>query len=1370
MPRLGAVHSSAAQALSLVVLVLLQLLTQLPGADSALRYRVAEEGPPDVKIGNVATDLGLTAGTGSGDVTFALESGSEFFKIDNVTGELTTGPRRIDREKLPQCQMIFDENECFLDFEVSVIGPLQSWVDLFEGRVVITDINDNTPSFPSPVLQLSVEENRPIGTLYLLPTATDRDFGRNGIDRYELIQDNGAGASSTRRTAGGNPITRVDGLDRRGRNGDNGGGTRSSVFELQVADIPDGEKQPQLIVKGTLDREQKDSYELVLKVRDGGNPPRSSQALLRVSITDVNDNSPQFERSTYEAEMTENAPPGTPVLQVRAADRDIGVNGQVEYVLGAATENVRRLLRLDEATGWLSVLHRIDREEVAQLKFTVMARDRGQPPRTNRTTVVLGVRDENDNVPVVEIRKIGRILVRDGAALVPENVLVDTPVALVQVSDRDQGENGAVTCTVVGDVPFTLKPAGETALPPLPADEAFDRNKKKYFLHTSALLDYEATKEYSVTIVAVDSGSPSLSSNSSLMVRVVDINDHAPTFAQNIVEVHFAENNSPGERVVTVVATDADSGKNAEIAYSLDPTSNGPFYIDADNGDIRATGVLDRELQERYELRVIAKDKGAPPLQGSSTVVVQVTDRNDNAPKFVQEIFTFYVKENLLANSPVGMVTVTDADEGENAELSLFVEVNGAETKAAGVDGEDAEKEREEVFSIENNTGTIFSSASFDREKLSTYTFRVRAVDGGEPRKTATATVSLFVTDENDNAPSITSPANESYTLLPPASSARTIVRTVTAIDSDTGPNADLRYALVGGNPFRLFEIGHTNGVITLAEPLERRHKGLHRLVVRVNDSGIPSLCATALVHVFINESLANATLVDVQVARSLMAPLSMDIAGDPDSERALGKQRLSVAIGVLAGAAAVILVILLVVTARQCGAQGKNGYEAGKKEPEEDFFSPSGAQPQVSRCGGSDRGRKPRRDKRTGGGGMAGGGGKSDRSLYSGIVTVNGLRRHGNDDEEEDLSSASERLAARYCAVDGDPGSPRMGGGRRHQSSPDLARHYKSSSPLPAVNLQPHSPPAEGKKHQAVQELPPSNTFVGSGCVGSAGSSSSSTGGSGNADAMSLGSDQCSDYSCQTGNKYSKQGTLRRVTFSVMSQPQDVGCYDSGLEDSETPSSKSSSGPRLGVLPLPEEGYERTTPEGSVGEEEHVENDARQLPDVTLTGKCTRECDEFGHSDTCWMPVRPSPRQRQRHGSDPPRLSTFAPGDDNNNLRGNDRESDSESAGSAGSSEPGAVVSGEGQRLPLVNGDPLGTLGRGDRNRNMGDHNRNLLNRKMTSASYDTFSGASLGRRQPEEEGGEGQNPPEVIPLARTGGDYKTTSCLTLSRREVYL
>ncbi|XP_035385925.1 protocadherin-7 [Electrophorus electricus] len=1322
----GAVHS----ALCCCLVLSLQLLSQLPRVDSALRYRVAEEGPSDVRIGNVAADLGLsTSGIGTGDVTFALESGAEYFKIDNVTGELTTNSRRIDREKLPQCQMIFDENECFLDFEVSVIGPLQSWVDLFEGRVVVTDINDNTPSFPSPVLTLSVEENRPIGTLYLLPTATDRDFGRNGIDRYELVQDGRDGSQSSRRPAsvqaGGN------GGDRR-RAMEVGlvPGGRSSVFELQVADTPDGQKQPQLIVKGPLDREARDSYELMLRVRDGGSPPRSSQALLRVSITDVNDNNPRFERTVYEAEMAENTPPGTPVLQVRASDRDVGVNGQVEYVFGAATESVRRLLRLDEATGWLSVLHRIDREEVSQLRFTVTARDRGQPARSDRASVVLGVRDENDNVPLVEIRKIGRIPVRDGAAMVPENVLVDTPVALVQVSDRDQGENGAVTCTVVGDVPFTLKPAGETALAPPPASEdAFERNRKKFFLHTSALLDYEATRDYSVTIVAVDSGSPSLSSNSTLMVRVVDVNDHAPVFAQNLVEVHFAENNSPGERVVTVVATDADSGKNAEIAYSLDPSVNGAFYVDADNGDIRASGTLDREQWERYEFRVIARDKGSPSLQGSTTVVVQITDRNDNSPKFVQEVFTFYVKENLLANSPVGMVTVTDADEGENAELSLFVEEDEEEGSV------DRGSRRPERFSIENNTGTIFSAASFDRERRSSYTFRVRAVDAGDPPRSSTATVSLFVTDENDNAPSVTAPTNESYTLLPPASGARTVVRTVSAADGDAGSNADLRFSLVGGNPFHLFEIGSSSGVITLAEPLERRHRGLHRLVVRVNDSGVPSLCTTALVHIFINESLTNATLVDAQVARSLAVPLSLDIAGDPDSERALGKQRLSVAIGVLAGAAAVILVILLVVTARHCSPQGKNGYEAGKKEPEEDFFS---SQPPPLHAQ-ADRGRKPRRDRR-GVATSSGSGAKAERSLYGGIVTVD------EEDEDGQVSGAGERMAARYS---GDPNSPRLGA-HRHQSSPDLARHYKSSSPLPAVHLLPNSPPAEGKKHQAVQELPPSNTFTGNG--------------GGNADTMSLGSDQCSDYSCQNA-KYTKQ-PLRRVTFSVASQPQDQCCYDSGVEDSETPSSKSSSGPRLGVLPLPEDSYERTTPEGSVGEEEHVENDPRQLPDVTLTGKCTSECDEFGHSDTCWMPVPVSPRRRL----EPPRLSTFAvPGDNNNNHEGDsDRDEEDEEEGEEEGSDQGSGGDAQDTRDPLANGAPLGTLRRGDRNRNMGDHNRNLLNRKMTSASYDTFSSAGFGPHLHE------QDPPqqsEVIPLTRAGvGDFRTTSCLTLSRREVYL
>ncbi|XP_017904844.1 PREDICTED: protocadherin-7 isoform X3 [Capra hircus] len=1204
--------------------LLLPLSLSLAAAKQLLRYRLAEEGPADVRIGNVASDLGIV--TGSGEVTFSLESGSEYLKIDNLTGELSTSERRIDREKLPQCQMIFDENECFLDFEVSVIGPSQSWVDLFEGRVIVLDINDNTPTFPSPVLTLTVEENRPVGTLYLLPTATDRDFGRNGIERYELLQEPGG---SKRR------------LDAPEGGGGTSPGGRSSVFELQVADTPDGEKQPQLIVKGALDREQRDSYELTLRVRDGGDPPRSSQAILRVLITDVNDNSPRFEKSVYEADLAENSAPGTPILQLRAADLDVGVNGQIEYVFGAATESVRRLLRLDETSGWLSVLHRIDREEVNQLRFTVMARDRGQPPKTDKATVVLNIKDENDNVPSIEIRKIGRIPLKDGVANVAEDVLVDTPIALVQVSDRDQGENGVVTCTVVGDVPFQLKPASDTE---------GDQNKKKYFLHTSAPLDYETTREFNVVIVAVDSGSPSLSSNNSLIVKVGDTNDNPPVFGQSVVEVYFPENNIPGERVATVLATDADSGKNAEIAYSLDSSVMGIFAIDPDSGDILVNTVLDREQTDRYEFKVNARDKGIPVLQGSTTVIVQVADKNDNDPKFMQDVFTFYVKENLQPNSPVGMVTVMDADKGRNAEMSLYIEENS------------------NIFSIENDTGTIYSTMSFDREHQTTYTFRVKAVDGGDPPRSATATVSLFVMDENDNAPTVTLPRNISYTLLPPSSNVRTVVATVLATDSDDGINADLNYSIVGGNPFKLFEIDSTSGVVSLVGKLTQKHYGLHRLVVQVNDSGQPSQSTTTLVHVFVNESVSNATVIDSQIARSLHTPLTQDIAGDPSYE--ISKQRLSIVIGVVAGIMTVILIILIVVMARYCRSKNKNGYEAGKKD-HEDFFTPQQ----------HDKSKKPKKDKKNK---------KSKQPLYSSIVTVEASKPNGQryDSVNEKLSDSPSM--GRYRSVNGGPGSP------------DLARHYKSSSPLPTVQLHPQSPTA-GKKHQAVQDLPPANTFVGAG------------------DNISIGSDHCSEYSCQTNNKYSKQ-PFRRVTFSVVSQPQDPhqgslqSCYDSGLEESETPSSKSSSGPRLGALPLPEDNYERTTPDGSVGEAEHMENDSRPLPDVALTGKCTRECDEYGHSDSCWMPVRTSPERKKSQ----PKLSTFMPVDE------------------------------RGSQEKLANGEAA----------IMGDRNRNLLNKKLTS-SYETFSAASFSKNEDANT--------EDIPLTKTG-EYKPSPVNTLTRREVYL
>uniref|UniRef100_G3UEF6 Cadherin domain-containing protein n=1 Tax=Loxodonta africana TaxID=9785 RepID=G3UEF6_LOXAF len=398
---------------------------------------------------------------------------------------------------------------------------------------------------------------------------------------------------------------------------------------------------------GNLDRERWDSYDLTIKVQDGGSPPRASSALLRVTVLDTNDNAPKFERPSYEAELSENSPIGHSVIQVKANDSDQGANAEIDYTFHQAPEVVRRLLRLDRNTGLITVQGPVDREDLSTLRFSVLAKDRGANPKSARAQVVVTVKDMNDNAPTIEIG-IGLVTHQDGMANISEDVAEETAVALVQVSDRDEGENAAVTCVVAGDVPFQLRQASETG----------SDSKKKYFLQTTTPLDYEKVKDYTIEIVAVDSGNPPLSSTNSLKVQVVDVNDNAPVFTQSITEVAFPENNKPGEVVAEVTASDADSGSNAELVYSLEPepAAKGLFTISPETGEIRVKTSLDREQRDSYELKVVAADRGSPSLQGTATVLVNVLDCNDNDPKFMLSGYNFglqkSLKFNLMSDAP----------------------------------------------------------------------------------------------------------------------------------------------------------------------------------------------------------------------------------------------------------------------------------------------------------------------------------------------------------------------------------------------------------------------------------------------------------------------------------------------------------------------------------------------------------------------------------------------------------------------------------------------------------------------------------------------------------------------------------------------
>ena len=729
-------------------------------------------------------------------------------------------------------------------------------------------------------------------------------------------------------------------------------------------------------------------------------------------------------------------------LQVRANDADTGANGEIDYSLHQASETVQRLLRIDRSTGIIYVKGLVDREEENFLKFFVVAKDRGPNTKSSKVLVTIRVRDQNDNAPDIEIRGIGLLSHHNGVANISEDMPIGTPVALVQVSDRDEGENAVVTCVVAGDVPFQLQPAGESA----------NDRKRKYFLQTTTLLDYELLKDYRIEIVAVDSGNPALSSTNSLKVQVTDMNDNMPNFSPAMVEVDFAEGNQPGDKILDMIASDADSGTNAELSYSIiESPSSKLFEIDVNTGEVRVKNQLDREEVQRYQFYVAAVDKGVPSKTGTANVVVNVLDRNDNDPKFMLSGYSFSVIENMAPLNPVGVVTVTDADEGENARVRLYVEPDNGK------------------FVIQNGTGTILSSISFDREKESTYSFRLRAVDAGDPPRSSYVGVTINVLDENDNAPYVTKPSNSTYKYLAPVTAPDALVEVVEAEDMDSGQNAELIYSITGGNPYNLFHISPNSGEVTLAQEFTRKHNGLHRLVVRVSDKGKPPRHTTALVHIFVNDTIGNVTHIEALVGHSLYTPLDRDIAGDPEYAHA---QRNNILYAILTGIAGVVLVIVAVVVIRhRLQKDTKSGYQPGKKE-NKDLFAPKQG-PKNGKGKRSKKGKAPKPAKPL----------EEDEEAS----LQKGLKFNLINDDVND----SPRI---HLPLNYPPGSP------------DLGRHYRSNSPLPSIQLQPQSPSAS-KKHQAVQDLPATNTFVGTG------------------DNNSTGSDQYSDYSYKANPpKYSSK------------------------------------------------------------------------------------------------------------------------------------------------------------------------------------------------------------------------------------------------------
>uniref|UniRef100_UPI00358E8C69 protocadherin-9-like n=1 Tax=Myxine glutinosa TaxID=7769 RepID=UPI00358E8C69 len=1137
-------------------------------------YRIAEELPKDTFIGNPSLDLRLSHY--EQDLTYKLMASTApdttppLVRVDSHTGELYTSAHKIDREAL--CPDAFADVDCSLNIQLGVLsvkpGPFFKLIDV---RISVEDVNDNAPAFQKPVLTLAVPENAVAGKRFAIPPAIDPDRGSNSVRRYELLPP---------------PDMATE-----------------SAFELSVKENADGEKLPYLVVRQSLDREQRQKYEMRIRAEDGGSPLGSVTAVLMINVTDVNDNSPVFDQSEVSVEIPENSPVGTPVVRMHATDRDLGANAEVMYHFhgpgGTSALAAHRLFRMDPSSGLITVNGALDREKGSIYRLIVLATDKGPEPIPSTATVSVIVTDVNDNPPSIEIRDI--VAPINGIIYISEAAHVNLPVALISVSDPDVSANGAVTCYINNaDVPFQLK---KLTYP------------NQYLLETKEPLDYETQNEYSVQVVAMDSGVPSLAKTASVTVRLTDVNDNAPVFTESLYEVSVPENNALGKHLVTLSATDRDTEQNADIIYSLGSDAPAMFLMDPSTGVITLTDILDREKNSHYKFTVVAKDQGVPSLEGNSTVVVNVLDVNDNRPHFSLAEFDFYVHENLPKHSTVGMVTVADADEGDNGRVRLSILKN----------------DDRRHFSIDEDSGMIRSNVALDREQRHYYVIEVQASDTGEPVWSSTVQVVIHVMDMNDNAPTVLIPlSNSTYIFLPPSTPPGSKVADVMAVDNDVELNAQLRYGIVGGNPHGLFRINPIIGNITLIEPLARDHYGLHRLVVRVSDTG-SSLQnhAVVMVHLFINDTLDNATYVELLILGSVQTPIETDVAGFGRRNQEDSKVLLIAA--VLAGILGVFLIVPLGVLVHRCyynRQKGGGGVIGRGKHGGQEWLSPTQENKYVSNCKNSKKGEKKKKKQANGAPfSIAIEATKnSDDPTYQ---TINEAMSWGHESDAPSpiyglSSGGGDGVASTFKPT------PSKSVGTGGAESPDLARHYRSTSPVTPVTLPAtQQTPTGSKKYGVIQELPVANTFVGSGGAGSvAADCMSSKRSSISSEHCSHSENECISQSGGNGGagnsktlpRYPRPQPQRRVKFTLEGEYASAHptCTDEGFGEGSDAmvsglrappvvpglASAASNGCYYQLTPLIDETHERSTPDGSIGESEHQEHAASATREVHSGGR----------------------------------------------------------------------------------------------------------------------------------------------------------------------
>lgn len=716
--------------------------------ENPYRVTLSEFCPPNSHV------LVLSVGSAARNVSFSIKDSPDGapFKVNPRTGIiLTTG--QLDYERRKRYELVVAANG----------GEAES-------RVVIEvkDENDNSPQFSRTSYEASLDENAPVGSSVLKVSATDADRGKNGFVTYALANSGPAPFTIEPFTG---VISTAEHLD----------------YELM-----------------------KRRYHLRVWASDSGGPfSRVSECSVTITLNNVNDNAPLFERVGCNTTLPPDLPLGSAVVQLSAIDSD--ELQQLKYVVESGNE--LQVFGIDSASGAIRLERPIPPTE-GSFTLRVVASDGTHRSEASVVRVTVTNRGDEATVSCQETGVFKQLTDRLIQSIKPfladeEETFSDVHVTnrhppkfdLVLPSSLDLSEDFSLNSTIVrfkatdGDSGFNSMLV--YAISGGNEDGCFAIDTFSGDLRLVCPLDRESEAFYILNITVYDLGTPPKTLWKFVAVTVVDVNDSPPVFDQLAYVTRLPENAELDAVIFTAHAIDADSDASGRVQYSL-LTSTDMFGIDEATGEVTVRAPLDRETAPRHDLLIVARDgpKLGPRLSSVVELVVILQDVNDNPPRFLPQVYKIKVPEDVPVGTLLLWMETVDLDLGSGG----LVTYNLKNTEGG-------------TFRLDSSTGGLTLERELDFERRPSYNLTVRAVDHGLPRSLSSSCfVEIEVLDVNENLhrPLFSQFVYEAGVMEDAA--VGTSVLQLTASDKDVGRDGEFRYHVQDGSGLGVFSIDEETG------------------------------------------------------------------------------------------------------------------------------------------------------------------------------------------------------------------------------------------------------------------------------------------------------------------------------------------------------------------------------------------------------------------------------------------------------------------------------------------------------------------------------------------------------------------------------